>query len=114
MKWPWVRRQPEPQPGPEPVPEPQSELRPREFDLEEHIVATANVMAVRDAVNVFLSIISDHREDGHDCLPYCVPGQLAYFLRVMDEGDLRMMLTIVLKDMVDNYLQQQQVDPLGE
>lgn len=116
MKWPWSRRKTDPEPEPViPLPiVPESPATafqargPEAFGLEEHIVATANVMAVRDAVNVFLSIVNDHREDGHDCLPYCVPGQLAYFLGVMDVNDLRMMLTVVLKDMVDNYLQQEQ------
>ena len=76
-------------------------------------MATNHVMAARDAANVYLSIVATHREDGHDCPPYCVPQQLAYFLDMMDAGDLRMMLTVILKDMVDNYLEQQ-AENLGE
>lgn len=109
MKWPWNRRRnedPEPEPEPDLVLEQSTLFRSRDLDLEEQIIATSNVMAVRDAVNVFLVIIKDHCEDGHDCPPYCVPSQLAYFLQVMDENDLRMMLTVMLKDMVENYLRQ--------
>jgi hypothetical protein len=109
MKWPWSRRSEEPEPEPEPEPateQPSSLFRTQDLDLEEQIVATSNVMAVRDAINVFLVVIRDHREDGHDCPPYCVPTQLAYFLQVMDGNDLRMMLTVVLKDMVETYLRQ--------
>lgn len=112
MKWPWNRRRSEPETiVPQEVVDDEVIFRAKEeLDLEEQIVATANVMAVRDAVNVFLSVINDHREDGHDCPPYCVPGQLAYFLQVMNDNDLRMMLTVVLKDMVDNYLKQEAED----
>lgn len=108
MKWPWNRRRSEKQeePEPEPVAEQPGLFRSHDLDLEEQIIATSNVMAVRDAINVFLVIIKDHREDEHDCPPYCVPAQLAYFLQVMDEGDLRMMLTVILKDMIENYLRQ--------
>jgi hypothetical protein len=77
------------------------------MSLDEQITATSNVMAVRDAINVFLVIIRDHREDGHDCPPYCVPSQLYNFLEAMDVSDFRMMLTVILKDMVDTYLTQQ-------
>jgi hypothetical protein len=87
-----------------------SHFRTRDLDLEEQIIATSNVMAVRDAINVFLVIVKDHREDGHDCPPYCVPGQLAYFLQVMDENDLRMMLTVLLKDMIENWLRQSEAE----
>lgn len=117
MKWPWRRRKIEPlsvAPVPEPEPEPPPQLSPmfvaHDLDLEEHITATSNVMAIRDATNVFLAIVQDHRLDGHECLPYCVPAQLAYFLQVMDEDDLRNMLTVLLKDMVENYLRQQRVE----
>lgn len=108
MKWPWSRGGRD-QPAPEPEKEPQGEQMPLqtdELDLEEQILATANVMAIRDAINVFLVIVRDHREDGHDCPPYCVPGRLAYFLQVMDDDDLRAMLIVLLKDTVDNYLRQ--------
>lgn len=114
MKWPWRRKRPEaPPPPPQPAPDDggsavgQAFLPFQELDLEEQIVATSNVMAIRDAINMFLVIVREHREDGHDCPPYCVPNRLAFFLSVMDENDLRMMLTVVLKDMVENYLQQQ-------
>jgi hypothetical protein len=110
MKWPWSRRrseEPEPEPESEPVPSlTEGPSFPRDLELEEQIIATSNVMAIRDAINVFLVIVREHREDGHDCLPYCVPNRLAYFLQVMDNDDLRMMLTVIIKDMVENYLQQ--------
>lgn len=105
MKWPWKRRRNEPEAVVSAQLDP-SIFRTNELSLEEQIVATSNVMAVRDAVNIFLSVTRDHREDGHDCPPYCVPSRLAYFLGVMDDDDLRMMLTVLLKDMVENYLQQ--------
>jgi len=111
MKWPWKRRREDQPPAPVPVPpeDDGAEQPPfpmRELELEEQIVATSNVMAIRDAINVFLVIIREHREDGHDCPPYCVPNRLAYFLQVMDDNDLRMILTVILKDMIENYLQQ--------
>lgn len=100
--WPWTRRKVEQQN------EPVSVFRGDDLDLEEQIQATANVMAIREVINMFLAIVTNHREDGHDCPPFCVPTQLAYFLQVMDDNDLRMMLTVVLKDMVDNYLRQEE------
>jgi hypothetical protein len=103
--WPWIRRRNKEQRQPV-APETPSFFQSRGFDLEEQIVATSTVMAIRDAINVFLVVINTHREDGHDCPPYCVPTQLAYFLQVMDEKDLSMMLTVLLKDMVENYLRQ--------
>ena len=107
MKWPWSRRRRH-EVGAEGLTEQPSLYQSRDLDLEEQIVATSNVMAIRDATNVFLAIIKDHREDNHDCPPYCVPTRLAYFLGVMDENDLRMMLTVALKDMVESYLRQEE------
>jgi hypothetical protein len=106
VKWPWTRRRNRyPEEGaPEPV-DP-SVFQSADLDLEEQIVATNNVMAIRDATSVFLYIIREHREDGHDCPPYCIPGQMAYFLQNMDDDDLRGMLIVVLKDMVETYLRQ--------
>jgi hypothetical protein len=101
--WPWTRRKLEEQKEEE-----ASVFRSHDLDLEEQFRATANVMTIREAINMFLAIVKDHREDGHDCPPFCVPTQLAYFLQVMDDNDLRMMLTVLLKDMVDNYLRQEE------
>lgn len=109
MKWPWRRKSTDPAPPPQP--EPQSEesggFQIQDLDLEDYIVATQNVMATRDAINVFLSIIWDHRQDGHECLPYCVPSRMTYFLDRMDSVETRIMLTVVLKDMVESYLRQE-------
>lgn len=101
QSWQWWKRDPEP-------PQEEEPFRVADLGLEEQIRATANVMAIRDAVNMFLYIVKDHREDGHDCPPFCVPTQLAYFLQVMDNRELRMMLTVLLKDMIENYLRQEE------
>lgn len=106
MKWPWTRRQNEEPENVIPTPLDPDMFRGAELDLEEQIAATNNVMAIRDATSVFLYIIKEHREDDHDCPPYCVPGRMAYFLQNMDEDDLRGMLIVVLKDMVESYLRQ--------
>lgn len=112
MKWPWTRhrsKEPEGVAPEQPTPEqlaPEPFLQSQGFGLEEHVVAATNVMAIRDAINVFLFIVREHREDGHDCPPYCVPSQMDYFLQVMDEDDLRWMLVVLLKDMVEMYLRQ--------
>lgn len=108
MKWPWKQRKGD-APTPQPAPETQEsgEFQLQDFDLEDYIVATQNVMATRDAISVFLSIIWDHRQDGHECLPYCVPTRMKYFLDVMDPVETRIMLTVVLKDMVETYMRQE-------
>lgn len=109
MKWPWTRRQNKQQPEDAPPPPLDPDVfrdSDLDLDLEEQITATNNVMAIRDAISVFLFIIREHREDSHDCPPYCIPGQMAYFLQNMDEDDLRGMLVVVLKDMVESYLRQ--------
>lgn len=108
MKFPWNRRRSDPVPESQPKqPSSAGSSWIASMSLDEQIVATSNVMAVRDAVNVFLVIIRDHREDGHDCPPYCVPDRLHDFLAAMDLTDFKMMLTVILKDMVDTYLTQQ-------
>lgn len=109
--WPWKRATtpaPQPQSAAEPPPVPVPvEFGLRDLTLDEQVIATSNVMAIRDAVSVFLAIVREHRSDGHDCPPYCVPSRLDYFLEMMDERDLRMTLTVMLKDMVESWLQQQ-------
>lgn len=112
MKWPWRRRTQQPVPLPEPEPaKPQNPesggFTIQDHELERYAAATANVMATRDGINVFLSIIWDHRQDGHECLPYCVPARMTYFLDRMDGVETRIMLTVVLKDMVESYLRQE-------
>jgi hypothetical protein len=75
-----------------------------ELSFDERIMAAENVMACRDVVGMFLAIIAQHQEDGHECLPYCSPPQMFDYLRILDAQDMRMLLTIALKDMHENYL----------
>lgn len=103
MKFPWSRRRSKSVPA-----DPEYTGWVKDMSLDDQIIATSNVMAVREALNMFLAIIQDHREDGHDCPPYCMPLQLFDFLEAMDSIDLKMMLTVILKDMVDTYLHQQE------
>lgn len=78
---------------------------------EEHMVATENVMVCRDAVNFFMTIIHDHRSDGHECLPYCMSAELHEQLEVLDLFELRMILTVILKDLYSAYEQRQMEQP---
>lgn len=77
-----------------------------DMNLDEQIVAASNVMEARDGVDMFLSIIWDHRQDGHECLPYCVPNQMSVYLSRLDEDDLRLLLAVLLKDTVDKYMRE--------
>lgn len=109
MKVPWRRKKVDsvPEPQPDKVP---ANWTVNDMTFDEQVVATFNVMAIRDAINVFLSLVRDHRDDDHDCPPYCVPQQLSDYLMALDDDDLRMILTVMLKDMVDMYLRQLQDD----
>ena len=110
MKWWWSRRRTEPdQLAQEPQPQDDHPLDQidDDTDLRKQYIVASNVMDVRDAVHIFLAIIESHREDGHDCPPSCIPSQLDYFLRGMGRNDLCMMLTVMLKDTIEDYLQQQ-------
>jgi len=71
---------------------------------EEHIMAAENVMACRDLANILLNVIDDHRGDGHDCLPYCIPAELHEELEDLDHFELKMLVTVMLKDMYAVYL----------
>src|SRR5689334_19477290 len=57
---------------------------------EEHIMAAENVMACRDLANMLLNIIDDHRDNGHECLPYCIPTELHEELEDLDHFELKM------------------------
>lgn len=100
MKW-WPRRKPAAAP---------TALEPcslNDWELEVKMTAASNVMAVRDGVNVLLTLLWEHRQDGHECLPYCVPRRFNHYLGALDANDLRMMLTVTLHDMVDSYMRQE-------
>ena len=71
---------------------------------EEHIMAAENVMACRDLANMLLNIIDDHRDNGHECLPYCIPTELHEELEDLDHFELKMLVTVMLKDMYNVYL----------
>jgi hypothetical protein len=76
-----------------------------DMTLDEHMLAAENVMTCRDFLNLFMNIIRDHREDGHDCLPYCMPEQLYLSIEDLELDDIKMILTVALKDMYNVYLQ---------
>jgi hypothetical protein len=77
-----------------------------EMTPEELIRAGENVMACREAINMLLGIVADHRADGHECLPYCISGRLHDALVQLNEYQVRMVLTVMLKDVYDAYAQQ--------
>lgn len=75
--------------------------------FDEQMIAAENVMACRDAANYFTSIIHEHRKDGHECLPYCMPTELHEAIEALDMPELKAVFTIVLKDVYDAYYRAQ-------
>lgn len=93
------------------APEPEEALgNLSDMTLDEHMMAAQNVMTCREFLNLFMSIIHDHRQDGHECVAYCMPGQLYLALEDLELDEVKMVLTVALKDMYNVYLQATQ-DP---
>lgn len=79
-----------------------------EMTLDEQMIAAENVMISRDFLNLFMRIIYEHRLDGHECVAYCMPQELHDNLEMLEANDMRMILTVALKDMFGVYVQFQQ------
>lgn len=91
-----------------PAPEPEDPMaRLVDMTMEEQMIAGENVMVCRDLLNLFMTFIARHRADGHDCLPYCIPRELNDYFEKLGADELKMMLTVTLKDMYQVYLQFQ-------
>lgn len=82
-----------------------------EMTPEEHMVAAENVMTCRDAFGLFMALIHEHRSDGHECLPYCIPAELHEQLEGLDIYELKMILTVVLKDLYNAHVYRQMEQP---
>lgn len=78
-----------------------------DLTLDEQVIAADNVMTCRDVANLFMNIIAEHRGDGHECLPYCMPVDLHEQLELLEPDELKMILTVILKDMYDVYYRMQ-------
>lgn len=74
------------------------------LSMDEHVIATENVMACRDLLNVYIGYIHEHRQNGHECLPYCTPGALLEHLHSVTGEEAKLILIVALKDMYNVYV----------
>jgi hypothetical protein len=78
-----------------------------DLTFDELMIATKNVMACRDTADYFMSVIADHRADGHECPPFCMPLEMYTQLELLEPEEVKMLLVVILKDAYDAYHQTQ-------
>jgi len=74
------------------------------LDLTHFINMTNNVMWCRENLDAILEYVGEHRADGHDCPPFCLPPGIVVFLNKLDKGHLIMLLVVLMKDLEVSYI----------
>jgi hypothetical protein len=73
-------------------------------DFEDVGYMVQNVMWARENLNSMLDFIEDHRSDGHDCPPYCVPTAISKFLTQLTREHLFILLVVLMKDLEVSFV----------
>lgn len=75
--------------------------------LDRLTIMSSNVMWCRDTLNSMLDYVEEHRSDGHECPPFCVPVGISVFLNDMPKGHLIMLLIVLMKDLDVAYVPEE-------
>jgi hypothetical protein len=73
------------------------------LDLRQLTNMSNNVMWSRENLDAMLAYIGEHRSDGHECPPFCLPQGIAIFLDSLDKGSILMLLVVLMKDLEVSY-----------
>ncbi len=79
-------------------------LGPDCLELTHLINMTNNVMWCRENLDAMLNYVGEHRADGHDCPPFCLPRGIAAFLNRLNKNDVIMLLLVLMKDLDASYV----------
>lgn len=92
-------------PGSPPSSEPPLDLESLDFEALETMAN--NVMWCRQNIDSMVEYIHAHRQDDHDCPPFCFPAGLGLYLNELPRGHLMMMLLVLLKDLRVRYVPEE-------
>lgn len=74
------------------------------LNLDRLIKMSNNVMWCRENLEAMLDYIEQHRSDGHECPPFCLPSGIVVFLDKLEKGHLFMLLVVLMKDLEVAYV----------
>jgi hypothetical protein len=101
----WLRRKKKEEPVPGSVHEDfEIPLNLESLDLDLLVNMSNNVMWSRENLDAMLTYIAEHRSNGHECLPFCLPRGIADFLNKLDKGHVMMLLVVLMKDLEVSYV----------
>jgi hypothetical protein len=100
----WLRRKRKEEPAPGSVDEGiEIPLNLESLDLDLLVNMSNNVMWCRENLDAMLAYIAEHRSNGHECPPFCLPRGIADFLNKLDKGHVMMLLVVLMKDLEVSY-----------
>lgn len=100
----WFRRKKKEEPAPGSTVEGlEIALDPDSLDLIRLSNMSHNVMWCRENLELMLRYIAEHRCDGHECLPFCLPPGITTFLDGLEKGHIMMLLVVLMKDLEVSY-----------
>lgn len=102
MNWPKRKKKEEPAPG-SVVEGLEIALDLDSLDLIQLSNISQNVMWCRENLDLMLGYIAEHRFDGHECLPFCLPSGIPAFLDKLEKGHIMMLLVVLMKDVDVTY-----------
>ena len=109
----WFRRNKKEQPvhgsAAEQVTEIPFDLDSLEFDRLARM--SSNVMWCRENLDAMLEYIDQHRSDGHECPPFCLPPGITTFLGKVNKDHLFMLLVVLMKDLEVSFVVPEEPAP---
>ena len=102
MKWPRRKKKKAGAPGSPQSDEIPLDLESTDFKTLEYMVN--NVMWCRQNLESMMDYIHLHRQDGHECPPFCFPAGVGLYLNELPRGHLMMLLLVLMKDLEMSYV----------
>jgi len=104
----WLRRKKREKPAPGSAREGlEIPLNLDSLDLDLLVNMSNNVMWCRENLDAMLVYIAEHRSNGHECLPFCLPRGITDFLDRLDKGHVMMLLVVLMKDLEVSYVPEE-------